>query len=192
MHHRNKPAAGIARFAALVLAAAMPAMPFNALAQHAHGNLTAVAELEAKSGSAVEGKLTLHEMPGKGVHIEGRVSGLTPGKHGFHIHTNGNCDSPDGMSAGGHFAPTGGRHGAPTDKEHHPGDLGNIVANAEGVADVDVMAHGLTITLMGKSSIGERSIVIHANEDDFSDPAGNSGARVACGYIDLVELHMRM
>ncbi|WP_296750570.1 superoxide dismutase family protein, partial [Thiobacillus sp.] len=63
---------------------------------------------------------------------------------------------------------------------------------AEGVADVDVMAHGLTITLMGKSSIGERSIVIHANEDDFSDPAGNSGARVACGYIDLVELHMRM
>jgi len=79
----------------------------------------------------VEGTLKLHEMPGKGVHIEGRVQGLTPGKHGFHVHVNGNCSSPDAMSAGGHYAPTGGRHGGPTDKEHHMGDLGNIVADAK-------------------------------------------------------------
>lgn len=190
MRH-GKPASAMPRLAALLLAGCLPAVPFNAFA-HMHGGLTAIAELEAKSGSRVEGKVVFHEMPGAGVHIEGRVTGLTPGKHGIHVHSNGNCDSPDGMSAGGHYAPVGGRHGAPTSQEHHMGDLGNIVANAEGVADIDLMAPGLTITLVGVNSIAERSIIIHAKEDDFSDPAGNSGPRVACGYIDLVEEHMRM
>ena len=54
------------------------------------------------------------------------------------------------------------------------------------------MAEGLTLNLMGLNSIAERSLIIHAKEDDFTDPAGNSGARVACGYIDLIEMHMRM
>lgn len=184
---------GRPRHALLALAGLLGllAAPFNTMA-HGHSGLSAQAELEPKSGSSVAGTLQLHEMPGKGVHIEGRVTGLAPGKHGFHIHVNGNCDSPDGSSAGGHYAPFGGRHGAPTDQVHHMGDLGNIVANAEGVAELDVMVHGLTLNLMGLNSIAERSLIIHAKEDDYSDPAGNSGARVACGYIDLIEMHMRM
>lgn len=159
---------------------------------HNHGRLTAVAELAAKSGSQVSGTLVFHEIPGVGVHITGRVSGLKPGRHGFHVHVNGNCESPDAMSAGGHYAPLGGRHGAPADQDHHLGDLGNIDADDQGIAQVDVVAQGLSITLMSSKSIAERSIVIHDREDDFSDPAGNSGPRVACGYIDLVEEHMRM
>lgn len=156
-----------------------------------HGNMmTSTAVLVATSGSAVSGTLKFHESRNRVVHIVGTVEGLTPGKHGFHVHVNGNCDSPDGMSAGGHYAPTGGRHGAPGSKEHHLGDLGNIVADANGRAEVDITVSGITIALMGTASIGDRSIVIHAKEDDFSDPAGNSGARVACGVIESDMMRM--
>ncbi|MBN8764596.1 MAG: superoxide dismutase family protein [Thiobacillus sp.] len=126
---------------------------------HHGGGSHATAELVALSGSPVKGMLHLVQHDNSNVLIKGSVAGLTPGKHGFHVHVNGNCDSPDGMSAGGHFAPTGGLHGAPSSQVHHLGDLGN-------------------------NSLVNRAIVIHAKEDDFSDPAGNSGARVACGVIE--------
>lgn len=152
--------------------------------------LSATATLTAISGSAVSGTLSFHEPSDRVVHIKGTIEGLTPGKHAFHVHVNGNCDSPDGMSAGGHFSPAGGRHGAPTDKEHHLGDLGNIEADASGRAVVDVMVPGVSIALMGMASIADRSIVIHAKGDDYSDPAGNSGARVACGVIESDMMRM--
>ena len=153
------------------------------VAAHDH-MMSSTAVLVATSGSSVSGSLTLRESKNRVVHISGTVEGLTPGKHGFHIHVNGNCDSPDGMSAGGHYAPAGGRHGAPGSKDRHLGDLGNIEADASGRAVVDVTARGISIALMGAASVDSRSIVIHAKEDDFSDPAGNSGARVACGVIE--------
>lgn len=153
------------------------------VAAHDH-MMSSTAVLVATSGSSVSGSLTLRESKDRVVHISGTVEGLTPGKHGFHIHVNGNCDSPDGMSAGGHYAPAGGRHGAPDSKDRHLGDLGNIEADASGRAVVDVTARGISIALMGAASVDSRSIVIHAREDDFSDPAGNSGARVACGVIE--------
>lgn len=157
----------------------------------AHENMmTSTAVLAATSGSSVSGSLKFRESKDRVVHISGTVEGLTPGKHGFHIHVNGNCDSPDGMSAGGHYAPTGGRHGAPGSKDRHLGDLGNIEADADGRAAVDVTAHGISIALMGAASVDGRSIVIHAREDDFSDPAGNSGARVACGVIESDMMRM--
>lgn len=158
---------------------------------HAHGSgMTSTAVLVATSGSAVRGTLKFHEEKDRVVHISGTVEGLAPGKHGFHIHVNGNCDSPDGISAGGHYAPTGGRHGAPGAKDRHLGDLGNIVADANGRAEVDMTVSGITIALMGMASVGDRSIVIHAAEDDFSDPAGNSGARVACVVIESDMMRM--
>ena len=152
--------------------------------------MSSSAVLVATSGSSVSGSLKFREPKDHVVHISGTVEGLTPGKHGFHIHVNGNCDSPDGISAGGHYAPVGGRHGAPDSKNRHLGDLGNIEADASGRAVVDVMAHGISIALIGAASVDGRSIVIHAREDDFSDPAGNSGARVACGVIesDMMEM----
>jgi len=150
---------------------------------------TVTAELQPKSGSKVEGTLKFMEHGSK-VRITGQVRGLTPGKHGIHIHTNGNCDTPDALSAGGHFSPYGGRHNAPTSNDRHLGDLGNIVAGADGIADVDIVTEGVTLALMGTHSIIDRAIVIHANEDDFSDPAGNSGARIACGLIDQSMMRM--
>lgn len=158
---------------------------------HGHGGMiTSTAILVATSGSSVSGTLKFREIEDRIVHITGTVTGLTLGKHGFHIHVNGNCDSPDGMSAGGHFSPAGGKHGAPDAKEHHMGDLGNIVADAGGRANVDVIAAGVSLALMGPGSIDGRAIVIHASEDDFSDPAGNSGARVACGVIESDMMRM--
>lgn len=156
----------------------------------AHNMLAATATLVATSGSTVSGTLNFQEPKDRVVHIKGTIEGLTPGKHGLHVHVNGNCDSPDGMSAGGHYAPSGGRHGAPDGKEHHLGDLGNIVADASGRAAVDIMVPGVSIALMGNVSIADRSIVVHAKEDDYSDPAGNSGARVACGVIESDMMRM--
>lgn len=152
--------------------------------------MSSTAILVATSGSSVRGVLKFHESSDGAVHITGLVEGLTPGKHGFHIHVNGNCDSPDGMSAGGHYAPAGGHHGAPVSKDRHLGDLGNIEADASGRAIVHVTAHGISIALMGPASVDGRSIVIHAKEDDFSEPVGNSGARVACGVIESDMMRM--
>lgn len=158
---------------------------------HSHGGSNASAELVATSGSQVGGMLHLTQHDNSNVLIQGRVTGLTPGLHGFHIHVNGNCDSPDGMSAGGHYAPAGGRHGAPSSKDHHLGDLGNIEADRSGVANVSVDVQGVSLALIGLNSIVDRAVVIHAGADDFSDPAGNSGARVACGVIEQ-DMDMRM
>jgi len=150
----------------------------------AHDDLSATAELVPKSGSAVSGTLKLIQLSADKVLVTGMVEGLSPGKHGFHIHVNNNCDSPDAMSAGGHFNPTGNHHGSSRDGEHHLGDLGNIEADGRGQAKINIEIHGVTVALIGMNSIAERSLIIHANPDDFSDPAGNSGARVACGEIE--------
>lgn len=175
---------------AATLAIAATVLLFDSSSVQARENMDSVtAELQAKSGSKVEGTLKFMEHESR-VRITGQVRGLTPGKHGIHIHANGNCDAPDALSAGGHFSPYGGRHNAPASNDRHLGDLGNIVAGADGVANVDIVTNGVTLALMGAHSIIDRAIVIHANEDDFSEPAGNSGARIACGLIDQSMMRM--
>jgi Cu-Zn family superoxide dismutase len=119
--------------------------------------------------------------------IKGRVTGLEPGKHGFHVHQFG--DLSDGCdSAGPHFDPDGVDHGD-LDKGH-VGDLGNITANTSGIADFTIVAK--RVDLVGDRSIVGRAIVIHADEDDLgkggdeeSLKTGNAGERVACGIITL-------
>lgn len=150
----------------------------------AHGELSATAELAPKSGSKVSGTLKLIQVTLDKVLVTGLVEGLAPGKHGFHVHMNGNCDSPDGMSAGAHFNPNGNHHGSPQSADHHLGDIGNIEVDERGRADINIEIHGVTIALIGMNSIAERSLIIHAKSDDFTDPAGNSGPRVACGEIE--------
>lgn len=120
-----------------------------------------------------------------------KVSGLTPGLHGFHVHEFAdfsNCC----VSAGPHFNPTGKKHGAPGDEERHVGDLGNISAGPDGVAAGEIVDP--LIQLSGPHSVAGRSIMIHADPDDLgkgghelSLTTGNAGARIACGEIKLVE-----
>ena len=135
----------------------------------------------------VQGKILFMQRPGEPTLIKGRITGLEPGKHGFHIHEFG--DLTDGCdSAGGHYNPDNTDHG---DLENgHVGDLGNIVAGTDGVADFTIVAKRVDLT--GDRSIVGRSIVIHSGEDDLgkggdeeSLKTGNSGDRVACGVIIL-------
>merc|ERR1712212_1425958 len=128
---------------------------------------------------------------GDAVKISGEIKGLAPGQHGFHVHQFG--DNTDGCtSAGPHFNPDGCTHGAPTNAkgERHAGDLGNVVANADGVAKLDISDKMISLT--GERNIIGRTMVIHADVDDLgkgghelSKTTGNAGGRLACGVIGL-------
>lgn len=131
------------------------------------------------------GTATLTEQK-DGVRIGLKVSGLTPGKHGFHIHENGACTTPDFKSAGGHFNPFHKQHGIDNPQGKHVGDLPNLEADKDGAAEVTVVATGTTLRKGAGSLLkeGGTAIVIHAGPDDnVSDPAGNAGPRVACGVV---------
>ncbi len=150
---------------------------------HHHGR-HARAELNPTANNKVQGTVDFFETA-KGVRVVAKVSGLTPGLHGFHIHEKGDCSEKDGTAAGaagGHFNPGGMKHGGPTDAMRHAGDFGNITADASGNATYEAIdAH---ITFDGMNSIIGRGVIVHANADDLSgQPAGNAGPRVACGVI---------
>ena len=140
----------------------------------------AQAQLDPKSDTKVTG-LVFFIKKGDDVQVAGNILNLKPGKHGVHIHDKGDCSAPDASSAGPHFNPTNKHHGGPTTAEHHTGDLGNIEAGADGTAQINWKGK---LSLSGGDSIIGKSLVVHDKEDDLkTDPAGNSGARVACGVI---------
>ncbi|RIX43500.1 MAG: superoxide dismutase family protein [Rhodocyclales bacterium GT-UBC] len=143
----------------------------------------ASATLAARSGSTVSGSVQFVEVTG-GLRVEGKLAGLTPGEHGFHVHEAGDCSAPDASSAKGHFNPAGKSHGHHGSTEHHGGDMPNLVANASGEANYSFELKG--VALSGPNGVVGRSVVVHADPDDYkSQPAGNSGKRVACGVITL-------
>jgi Cu-Zn family superoxide dismutase len=143
----------------------------------------AVTHVAGASGSLVSGSLSLVPLRG-GVRLTGDLGGLAPGSHGFHIHQTGDCSAADAASAGGHFNPTGSAHGRAGTAAHHAGDIDNIVADASGVAHVDVQLRGVSLGGDAATDIIGRALVVHAAPDDYqSQPAGNSGTRVGCGVI---------
>lgn len=104
------------------------------------------------------------------------------GSFGFHIHEKTDLSEPDLKSAGPHWNPGHKHHGGPDSGEHHAGDLGNVTSDANGVAKVNFKTHAFTVT--GENSVLDHSVVLHASADDMkSDPAGNSGTRIAGGII---------
>jgi Cu-Zn family superoxide dismutase len=118
---------------------------------------------------------------GTDLRIRGRVTGLLPNQeHGFHVHEKGDCSSGDGMSAGGHFNPTGKPHGAQS-AEHHAGDLPALKADASGTAVVDARVSGVA---GGPNAFAGKALIVHVAPDDYvTQPTGNSGARIACGVL---------
>jgi superoxide dismutase, Cu-Zn family len=125
-----------------------------------------------QQGAAVALKLHLH--------------GLPPGDHAVHFHQTPKCDAPDFKSAGPHFNPEGKKHGLDNPEGHHAGDMQNFTVDAKGDANATLQDKDVTLGVDPHSlfSNGGTAIVIHAKADDMkTDPAGNSGDRIACGVI---------
>jgi Cu-Zn family superoxide dismutase len=121
-----------------------------------------------------------------GVQLDLKVSNLSPGLHGFHIHSVGKCEAPDFKSAGPHFNPEGKQHGWDNPLGHHLGDLQNLDVGPDGKANIRIVVPGVTLGEGAKSLFheGGTALVIHEKPDDGkTDPAGNAGARIACGVI---------
>jgi Cu-Zn family superoxide dismutase len=135
------------------------------------GNSVGTAELSpAKSGVSI--KLNLMNLP--------------PGMHGIHVHAAAKCEGPAFTTAGGHFNPDMKHHGLDNPDGPHAGDMMNLTVGADGKAKTTIVAPGVTMGDDPHSifSNGGTALVIHAGQDDEkSDPAGNAGARIACGTI---------
>jgi len=141
-----------------------------------------LAPTKASNGHA-QGTITF-TVTDDGVQISGEITGLTPGKHGFHIHEFGDVTSADGMATGGHFNPDMHKHGGPDDKERHAGDFGNIEANDDGKATIKMTDKHISLT--GANSILGRALIVHAKADDLkTQPSGDAGARIAQGVIGV-------
>jgi Cu-Zn family superoxide dismutase len=120
-----------------------------------------------------------------GVRFQGTLRGLPPGTHGLHVHTVGLCEAPF-TSAGGHFNPTGRKHGRRSPDGPHAGDLPNVQVAADGTVNIDFVLSDVTL-LAGSNSLFDddfSALVLHEQTDDeMTDPAGNAGARIVCGVI---------
>ena len=149
------------------------------------GPKKAICVLTPTKGSKVYGSVAF-TVKGDAIEITGEITGLTPGKHGFHVHEFGDLSSTDGLATGGHFNPDKEKHGGPDDKERHAGDLGNIVADETG--KVTLKMTDKLIRLSGDHSIVGRGLIVHAKEDDLkTQPTGDAGGRVAQGVIGVAK-----
>jgi Cu-Zn family superoxide dismutase len=137
------------------------------------------ATLEPRSGSKVTGVARVTP-GGSGVVVLVEVQNAAPGEHGVHIHEKGDCSDPAAQSAGPHFNPNNGaHHGGANTPVRHGGDLGNMRVSSSGRGLLAVTVSDLTMD----NAVG-RAVVVHEKQDDLqTDPAGNSGARVACGVL---------
>ncbi len=143
----------------------------------------AKAELKNAQGQSV-GTVTLTETP-HGVLMHASLMGVPAGAHAFHVHTTGTCEAPF-TSAGGHFNPGTRQHGAMNDLGMHAGDMPNIQVGADGALTFDVLNSAVTLKAGANSLFkdGGTALMLHAGADDYKgDPAGNAGARWACGVI---------
>lgn len=142
-----------------------------------------MATAEVRSGAGVLlGRVTFTAEAG-GTRVHGELEQVPAGVHGLHIHAVGQCEAPF-TSAGPHFNPQGRQHGLANPQGAHAGDLPNVTAGANGRATIHALAPA---PLSGEGGILDAdgaALVLHENADDErTDPAGNAGARIACGVI---------
>ena len=135
----------------------------------------AVARLEGGVGNTgFHGTVRFYQFSG-GILVEVDVCGLPDNRIGFyglHIHEGGGCTGAGFNGTGSHLGNDCAVH------PRHAGDLPPILSyNGRGY--MTVMSDRFSV-----SDILGRTVVIHGRPDDFrSQPAGNSGERIACGTI---------
>lgn len=152
---------------------------------HSPVTLKAICVLHPSGDNKVSGTVRFEKVS-DGIKVTVEIGGLTPGKHGFHIHEFGDCSSKDFNSAGGHFNPSMKTHGGPMDEMRHEGDMGNIIADQSGSARIEYVDQKMSLD--GPASIIGKSVIVHEKEDDLkTQPTGNSGARIACGVIGIAK-----
>ena len=145
----------------------------------------AIAKIGSASGSNVTGTAIFTQI-GEQITLLVEISGASPGLHAVHIHQYGDCSSPDGKSAGGHWNPTGTAHGMWGEGEFHLGDIGNINVGEDGTGSIELKTDLWEIGTGSNVDIVGRGIIVHAGADDFtSQPSGAAGARIGCGAIEL-------
>ena len=171
------------RIATLAGAAALAAL-LTACATTDRSTPVGEANLQPTANSTVSGYFRVYQVNKDSVRVQVQVKGLAPNsEHGFHIHENGNCSAPDGMSAGGHYNPTGHQHGK-AGPQSHVGDLPSLMADSTGVATLIYETKNISIGTGQPSDVKGRAVVVHKDKDDFAtQPTGNSGARIGCGVI---------
>jgi len=185
----------LATTAALALAlplaaAAQEKKPDPPAHAHDHGMAApavekAVAVIASAAGDDVAGTIWFLKAAG-GVQVKARITGLTPGTHGFHIHEFGDCSTADFTSAGGHFNPMAKPHAGPDAAARHVGDLGNIEAGADGVATIDRTDKELAFD--GPHGVVGHAVIVHAKADDLkTQPTGDAGGRLGCGVIGIAK-----
>ncbi len=145
----------------------------------------AVARIEGRSGSALRGEAVILGR-GNAVVLQVNVENAPPGIHAIHFHERGDCSSPDALSAGPHWNPTGAAHGQFGHAPYHRGDIGNFEVGKDGKGSISFTTSEWTIGGDPKTDVIGRSIVVHASPDDFTtQPTGNAGARIGCGVVQL-------
>lgn len=168
---------------ALVLAACR--MPYIPIPYITTPPPAGAAHLRDASGRVVGTAVLLQE--GSEVRLVLDVAGLPPGDKGVHLHEVGRCEAPGFESAGAHFNPTKAAHGTQNPRGPHAGDLPNLTVDAKGIGHLEVSLKGVSLAKKGPTSLVDgdgTALVVHAERDDLrTDPAGNSGARIACGVI---------
>ncbi|MGC1846508.1 MAG: superoxide dismutase family protein [Pseudolabrys sp.] len=139
-----------------------------------------------KSGEGKDvGSAELTQTPA-GVVIRLAVKGLPAGEHAFHVHGVGKCEPPF-TSAGGHFNPSGKKHGMMAAEGYHAGDMPNLHIPTSGEIVVEVLNAAITMEKGKQNSLfgpDGTALIIHAGKDDYkTDPTGEAGGRIACGII---------
>jgi Cu-Zn family superoxide dismutase len=140
------------------------------------------------AGEGIEGTVTFTETPTGILIVEIQATGVPEGPHGVHFHETGSCDAEGGHeSAGGHVAGES-QHGVLNPEGPHPGDLPNVHVQQDGVLHAEFFVHDLTIAGDGDNALMDddgAAFILHAGADDYTtDPAGDSGDRIACGVIE--------
>ena len=140
--------------------------------------------INSKSGTNTQGTADFVQK-GKTVALNLNVYKLTPGIHAVHLHEKGDCSATDASSAGGHWNPASKDHGKWGTEHFHMGDIGNLVAGKDGVAQLEFRTDKWCIGCNDPSkNIVGKSLIIHADKDDFkTQPTGNAGGRVGCVEI---------